>query len=322
MTERSPAFLKFKSPDPQMNRIILVVTIFLSLGAGVLSFLTKQEAESVLEQKQSAMAKSQTLEAEVKKLTATKKESESKIGELAKTTEEQKTEVEKVRTEMTSRQGEIAKLKEDLQTKESEIAKSKSRLKELEAEANTPKTNAESEAKLAALNEQLEKIQKTASEQEKRAEQLAAQLENERKKKVEEAKKVEVAKVEKRKNALGKILAYDAGWSFVVFSLGDADGVTPESELEVQRGGQPVARLKISKVQPQQTTANLMPLPSQRSRVIPEVSMGDTVVFLKPPKAKDPKDTMPVSSPIDPAAQSSAVPVSSASSKPDPFALP
>ena len=143
-----------------MNRIILVVTIFLSLGAGVLSFLTKQEAESVLEQKQSAMAKSQTLEAEVKKLTATKKESESKIGELAKTTEEQKTEVEKVRTEMTSRQGEIAKLKEDLQTKESEIAKSKSRLKELEAEANTPKTNAESEAKLAALNEQLEKFKR------------------------------------------------------------------------------------------------------------------------------------------------------------------
>lgn len=296
-----------------------MVTIFLSLGVGVLSFLTKQEAESVLDQKQSAMAKSQTLEAEVKKLTATKKESESKIGELEKTTEEKKIEVEKVRTEMTSRQGEIAKLKEDLQTKESEIAKSKSRLKELEAEVSTPKTNAEAEAKLASLSEQLEKIQKTASEQEKRAEQLAAQLENERKKKVEEAKKVEVAKIEKRKNALGKILAYDAGWSFVVFSLGDADGVTPESELEVQRGGQPLARLKISKIQPQQTTANLMPLPSQRSRVIPEVSMSDSVVFLKPPK---PKETTPVSPAIDPAAQSSSVPVSSASSKSDPFALP
>ena len=301
-----------------MNRIILVLTIILSLGAGVLSFLTKQEAESVLEEKRTSMAKSQMLEAEVKKLTATKKESESKIGELAKTTEEQKTEVEKVRTEMTSRQGEIAKLKEDLQTKESEIAKSKSRLKELEAEVSGPKTNAEAEAKVAALNEQLEKIQKAAADQEKRAEQLALQLENEKKRKIEEVKKVETAKVEKRLNALGKILAYDAGWSFVVFSLGDSDGVTPESELEVQRNGQPVARLKISKIQPQQTTANLMPLPSQRSRGLPEISMGDNVVFLKPPKAKEASPMPPT---IDPAAQSS-VPVSSASTKSDPFALP
>jgi myosin heavy subunit len=294
-----------------MNRIILVVTILLSLGAGVLSFLTKQEAENVLDEKRTAMAKSQTLEAEVKKLTATKKDSESKIGELTKTTEEHKSEAEKVRTEMTSRQG--------------EIAKSKSRLKELEAEVSTPKINPETEAKLASLNEQLEKVQKTASEQEKRAEQLAIQLENERKKKVEEARKVEIAKVEKRKNALGRILAYDAGWSFVVFSLGDADGVTPESELEVQRGGQPVARLSISKIQPQQTTANLMPLPSQRSRAIPQVSMGDTVVFLKPPnpkEAKEVKDNTPISPALDPAAQGGAVPVSSASSKSDPFALP
>lgn len=308
-----------------MNRIILVVTILLSLGAGVLSFLTKQEAENVLDEKRTAMAKSQTLEAEVKKLTATKKDSESKIGELTKTTEEHKSEAEKVRTEMTSRQGEIAKLKEDLQTKEAEIAKSKSRLKELEAEVSTPKINPETEAKLASLNEQLEKVQKTASEQEKRAEQLAIQLENERKKKVEEARKVEIAKVEKRKNALGRILAYDAGWSFVVFSLGDADGVTPESELEVQRGGQPVARLRISKIQPQQTTANLVPLPSQRSRAIPQVSMGDTVVFLKPPnpkEAKEVKDNTPISPALDPAAQGGAVPVSSASSKSDPFALP
>lgn len=301
-----------------MNRIILVVTIVLSLGAGLLSFLTKQEAESVLEEKRTAMAKSQTLEAEVKKLTATKKESESKIGELAKTTEDQKTEVEKVRTEMTSRQGEIAKLKEDLQTKESEIAKSKSRLKELETEVSAPKANAEAEAKVAALNDQLDKAQKAALDQEKRAEQLAIQLENEKKKKVEEAKKVEIAKIEKRQNALGKIIAYDAGWNFVVFSLGDADGVTPESELEVQRNGQAVARLKISKIQPQQTTANLVPLSPKGSRS-PEVSLGDNVVFLKPPKLKE---TGPMPSMIDPAAQNSSVPVSAAAAKSDPFALP
>ena len=301
-----------------MNRIILVVTIVLSLGAGLLSFLTKQEAESVLEEKRSAMAKSQTLEAEVKKLTATKKESESKIGELAKTTEDQKTEVEKVRTEMTSRQGEIAKLKEDLQTKEAEISKSKSRLKELEAEASAPKANADAEAKLAALNDQLDKAQKAMLDQEKRAEQLALQLENEKKKKVEEAKKVEIAKIEKRQNALGKIIAYDAGWNFVVFSLGDADGVTPESEMEVQRNGQAVARLKISKIQPQQTTANLVPLSSKRSRS-PEVSLGDNVVFLSPPKLKE---SAPTPSAIDPAAQSGSVPVSAAAAKPDPFALP
>ena len=302
-----------------MNRIILVVTIVLSLGAGILSFLTKQEAESVLEEKRTATAKNQTLEAEVKKLTATKKESESKIGELAKTTEDQKTEVEKVRTEMTSRQGEIAKLKEDLQTKESEIAKSKSRLKELETEVSAPKANAEAEAKLAAVSDQLDKAQKAALEQEKRAEQLATQLENEKKKKVEEEKKIEIAKIEKRQNALGKIIAYNAGWNFVVFSLGDADGVTPESELEVQRNGEPVARLKISKIQPQQTTANLVPLSAKRSRSLPEVSLGDNVVFLKPPKARE---TAPIPSVIDSAAQSGSVPVSAASAKSDPFALP
>ena len=92
----------------------------------------------------------------------------------------------------------------------------------------------------------------------------------------------------------GRVLAVNQGWNFVVLSVGDKQGVIVNAPLLVVRGNQPIARLRITSVEPSTSIADVVPGSVHRGIT---VQPGDTVVF---------EGRSPVTLPAKPAAEAGA----------------
>ena len=68
----------------------------------------------------------------------------------------------------------------------------------------------------------------------------------------------------------------NSGWNFVVLSVGDKQGVVINATLLVVRGNEPVARLRITSVEPSTSIADVLPGSVRRGVT---VQPGDTVIF-------------------------------------------
>jgi hypothetical protein len=98
----------------------------------------------------------------------------------------------------------------------------------------------------------------------------------------------------------GRILAVNTGWNFVVLSVGDKQGVVVNAPLLVVRGNEPIARLRITSVEPSTSIADVIPSSVRRGTT---VQAGDTVIFEgRTPATQTPKaPTQSPESPIAPA---------------------
>ncbi|MEY5024644.1 MAG: hypothetical protein RLZZ244_172 [Verrucomicrobiota bacterium] len=240
-----------------MIRFLLIATVLLSVASSYFAFKTRGRGLETLDQKKSAEQLAATtkksLEAEKKE----KKDIETKARDLAKKGEEIKEQLDKKTEDLAKALEDSEKEKAKVKEKESELAQVKEAMAKMKSEE--PKvTAAEVEAKLADLRGQVEKANQAADEQGKRAEGFAKQLEEIKRKKEEEIKRAVVAKQEAIRTTVGRILAYNEGWNFVVVDIGDKQGVTPDSQLEVVREGKKIAKLQISQVQKTQTTAGVV----------------------------------------------------------------
>lgn len=74
----------------------------------------------------------------------------------------------------------------------------------------------------------------------------------------------------------GRVLAMNSGWNFAVLSVGDKQGVMVNQTLLVVRGNQPVARLRITSVEPSTSIADVLPGTVVKGT---SVQPGDTVIF-------------------------------------------
>jgi peptidoglycan hydrolase CwlO-like protein len=74
----------------------------------------------------------------------------------------------------------------------------------------------------------------------------------------------------------GRVQAVNAGWNFVVLNVGEADGITPNTRMDVYRNGFKVGSLEVSTVEPQVSTANVV---ETRDR---SIQPGDQVVTVSP----------------------------------------
>lgn len=79
-----------------------------------------------------------------------------------------------------------------------------------------------------------------------------------------------------RNGLSGKILAYNPGWNFVVLNLGDRQGLKANAHMLVIRGGEAIAKIKVTSVEPGTSIADI--IPSSVARGV-SVQPGDTVVF-------------------------------------------
>lgn len=96
-----------------------------------------------------------------------------------------------------------------------------------------------------------------------------------------------------RPGTSGRILAVNAGWNFVVLSIGDKQGVLTNKSLLVMRGGEPIAKVRVTAIENATSIADVIP-GSVRKGVT--VQPGDAVVY-EGNRFENPKGKMPAAIP-------------------------
>jgi len=74
----------------------------------------------------------------------------------------------------------------------------------------------------------------------------------------------------------GTVLAVNQAYNFVVLSLGERQGVVPNSEMLVLRGGALIGKIRISSVEPTTSIGDI--ITNSLARGV-QVQPGDTVIY-------------------------------------------
>lgn len=271
-----------------MIRILLFATIALSLASASLAFLTRQKAEEVAGNLKSSNQTVTETKLSASKLKEENKTAQARIEELSKSTEEQKTQADKIASNLKEIEAKSTKLETEVAEKEKKVESLTRQLEEAVAAAKpaVPMPDPAQEQKVAKLTEDLEKTRQTAEAEQKRLMQKAVELEGKvaqltAKNKASNANGPAGGGIGggtgNRKAVTGTVVAVNEGWNFVVVDLGDKNGVTPETQLAVQRKGKVVANLKVTEVRPKHVSAGVEYAEgTSKDRVL----LGDTVVVV------------------------------------------
>jgi hypothetical protein len=195
-------------------------------------------------------------------------EANAKFGETQNKVASTEAELLKAQTEKND-------LQSKLRTNETEIAELRKRIEK--GEANPVASAPSSTASAAELQAQLEEAKKQldAAEREK------VLLSDKMKVTQERSAQLETAKPHRpgaggNPGIRGTVLAVNQAYNFVVLSLGGRQGVEPNSEMLVLRGGSFIGKIRISSVEPATAIGDIVT--SSLARGV-QVQPGDIVVY-------------------------------------------
>ena len=263
-----------------MGKILIILSIVVSLasaGVGYVNRTTLLQTKETLASTQADLEKSKSeLEAEKKKLTdseaekttltAQKDQLDSQVAKLKTELTTSQTNLTEANTKLTEKTAEIATLTTDLKTKGDEIEA----LKVAVAAATAASTAAPVDDEKQTRITELEGLNKTLGEELESKKAALAEY----KQKENEAKLKSV-----RKNLMGRVLAVNQAWNFVVLSIGDKNGVLSNTELIVKRGSTEIGRVRITSVEPSTSIADIIPTSITRGL---SIQPGDEVIFKNP----------------------------------------
>jgi hypothetical protein len=258
-----------------MAKVFIGIALALMLATGALGFLAKANIDKLKSRKvelegerQKAEEGEKAARVEAKKNaeerdTATAKAEEATKGLEAKTKEAQDLKA----------QADEAKLLVDTKTKE--VAELTERLAK---RGSAPQPGVVTEdPRIAQLTADLQKAQAEAAEAKQVSDSLNNRIKDtETKLSTAEQKEKLRASGMVRAGLQGRILAVNPGWNFVVLSVGDKQGVIVNAPLLVVRNNEPIARLRITSVEPSTSIADVIP-GTVRKGV--SVQPGDSVIF-------------------------------------------
>ncbi len=279
-----------------MAKLFIGIALVLMLATAALGFLAKGQVDklqSSLKDTKGSLTRTQgdlqTTKNDLKKSNEERDASNMKAEEAQKNLETTKTDLNKATSDLQAATAAGT-------AKDTEIADLKDKLSKIPSPTNP--ANPVEDPRIAQLQTEVQ----TAKAAEAEAKMLYQ-------KKVDESKdnEVKLADLQKkesdrekgltRKGLTGRILAVNPGWNFAVINVGDRQGVTVNSPLLVVRGGVPVARLRITSVEPSTSIADVVPGSVARGVT---VQPGDSVIFegtrflveeLKNQSSQSPPDT-------------------------------
>lgn len=263
-----------------MGKILIILSIVISLasaGVGYLNRTTLLQTKETLASTQADLEKTKSeleeekkkvtdAEAKITEITAQKSQVESQVVSLKKELETAQTNLTEANGKLTAKTTEITTLTADLKTKGDEIEA----LKVAVAAATAATAAAPAQDDNKARIEELETLNKKLQED---IDSKNAEL-GDLKKKANEAN-LKAA----RKNLMGRILAVNQAWNFVVLSIGDKNGVLSNTELIVKRGSTEIGRVRITSVEPSTSIADIIPTSITRGL---SIQPGDEVIFKNP----------------------------------------
>lgn len=269
-----------------MAKILSVLTLLFALGATYLAFESKGRVEKLTaagEQKHNALVSTQQeLKKTKDKLTATEEDLTQTKGELEKSKESLRTaedsltkanaELETTKTSLAAAKKEIDDIKEKMKTPDGvpvDLQKQLDDMKTKTAELETK--NMELEIVKAELTTRVESL---SSQRKELDNKIATQG-------------TVINRYQKNimaKGTRGRVLAVNAGWGFVVLSIGDRQGAAANKVMVVVRGGQAIGRVRIINVESSQSVADIIPSSFARGYY---VEPGDEVIFTGDDKVRE-----------------------------------
>jgi hypothetical protein len=183
--------------------------------------------------------------------------------------------VARTEADLLTAQKEKNDLQAKLQANESEIAELRKRIED--AKSNPVAAAPPASASAAELQAQLEDVRKQLDAAEKEKVLLSDKM----KVTQERSTQLETAKTHRPATAgnpgiRGSVLAVNQAYNFVVLSLGGRQGVEPNSEMLVLRGGSFIGKIRISSVEPATAIGDI--ITSSLARGV-QVQPGDIVVY-------------------------------------------
>jgi hypothetical protein len=258
-----------------MAKALLGISILILLCAAGLGFYTKGKVELKVIELGSTKKNLATAEGTLKSTKADLETANTNLTNANASIEDMKTKVTAGETAVAAAKAEAEKATADVKEKETMIADLNVKIKKYETPDPTG-VPVENPAMLA-LQKQVEDATNQAKEAKLAAEQYQARQKAAEEKVAGLEQTIEHYRSPIRQAGLtGNVLHVNQGWNFVVIDVGDRQGVTVNSPLLVMRGGQRVATLKVTSVEPRQSIADVVPGSMARGTM---VQVGDRVVF-------------------------------------------
>ena len=233
-----------------MTKPLLISCIVLSLGAAALGFLNRQ---NLVQTEENLVATTDQKNDLSKKLTGAKKDIQGHKDEITSLSSDKDT----LTANLGETQSELEKAKGETASTQKSLEDTKTDLANLQKDADAKDDRI---AELETVNSQLQDLNST----------LETQVATLRGK--EEARQ----KVQVRQGLQGTILAVNQSWNFVVLSLGDRQGLVPNAELLIQRGGKYLGKVRVTSVESSTAIADIL------QRTVPRgltVMPGDNVIY-------------------------------------------
>lgn len=257
-----------------MPKIFISIALALMLGTALLGFLAKGKVDRMRLGYQAAKLDQQKAQADFQ---VARNELKQAAEDAALTNEKAKETAQALETktaELTAKNQQLVDAQGEKDVIAAELAKAK---EWIAAHAVDPTPPSDSKREFAYMTEELQKAQAEVAETKKIVEIQAAQIKSTESKNAElQTKLSKVGNPYATAGLQGKVLAVNAGWNFVVLSVGDKQGVAIDAPLLVVRGNTPIARLRITSVEPTTSIADVIPGSVGRGVT---VQPGDAVIF-------------------------------------------
>jgi hypothetical protein len=203
------------------------------------------------------------------------KEREAAVAAAKEKFGDTQSKVANAEAELAKVQAEKNELQTKLRTNETEIADLRKRIENAETKTSTGAPPATSTADLQAQLEDAKK-QLDAAEREKILLSDKMKVTQEKSTQLETEKKHRPPPGPSNPGIRGTVLAVNPAYNFVVLSMGARQGVEPNSEMLILRGGSFIGRIRISSVEPATAIGDI--ITSTLARGV-QVQPGDTVVY-------------------------------------------
>lgn len=256
-----------------MSKILLALSIVLILGSAFLGLKTKEKVEGLQSDLANKKSRISSLEGDLR--TAKEKESAAlaAVFSAEEKTEQAETKAKQMRDDLNKVQGELKSALATIEEKNKHINALEAELAALPENA----INLEGTPDVADLQEQLSEAQAQLAEARQVSQSLQARL---------AANESELAdfrgEAERRErqqmaaNLKGQILAVNRNWNFVVLSIGDRQGAVIGGEMIVARNNTPIAKVRITAVEPTTSIADIIPGSIAKGVL---VQPGDMIVY-------------------------------------------
>ena len=260
-----------------MAKIFLGIALAVMLATAALGFLAKGNADKL---QTTLKAKSQELDTTKSSLSIAKgneKKAQEELATANTKVEEQGKEIATQKGQMDDLTKKIAEATTAMEAKTTEVAAKTKEFEDYKIAMGGVKGVEGANPAMDALKKEVEDAKRAAAESQALVDSLTA------KKKEIEDKMASLEQYKKtremgfvRQGTTGRILAVNGGWNFVVLSIGDKQGAVVGATMLVLRGGEPIAKARVSSVEAATSIADILP-GSVRKGVT--VQPGDSIVF-------------------------------------------